>query len=53
MGDETLEDMKNRISEEKHELEQRLVPVFIHIADTELAGGFPSARNRENGELIS
>lgn len=52
MGDESLEEMKLRLSEERDELEERLVPVFIHLGDLTLDGGSPAKRNRDTGEVI-
>lgn len=52
LGDETLEEMKSRLLDEKESFEERIAYCLTHIADSVIDGSSPSSRNTETGEVL-
>ena len=52
MGEETLAEMKARLTDENTSFEERLTILFSHIADTVIDASFPKDRNLSDGEVM-
>ena len=52
LGDESLAEMKSRLTEENASIEERLAMCLLHIADSVIDASSPSSRDFENGEVI-
>ena len=51
MGEESLAELKIRLSEENESIEERLAICLLHIADTVIDAATPSARDADCGEV--
>ena len=51
MGEESLAEMKERLSTEKASVEERLAVCFLHITDSIIDASYPSSRTEDNGEV--